>query len=51
LDPITYVYPKSWDYQLLNKSLSALLKKKPHLSHLLEHFNIQKKIDLEEIFE
>lgn len=31
LDPITYVYPKSWDYALLLDSLDKLLEKKPHL--------------------
>ena len=29
LDPITYVYPKSGDYEILLKSLEKLLKKKP----------------------
>jgi len=27
LDPITYIYPKSWDYNILEKSLEALEKK------------------------
>ena len=36
LDPITYVYPKSWDYTMLIDSLDPLLKKKPHLDTYLE---------------
>lgn len=36
LDPITYVYPKSWDYGMLIDSLDPLLKKKPHLDTYLE---------------
>ena len=36
LDPITYVYPKSWDYAVLIDSLDPLLKKKPHLDTYLE---------------
>lgn len=36
LDPITYVYPKSWDYSMLIESLDPLLKKKPHLDTYLE---------------
>ena len=36
LDPITYVYPKSWDYTMLINSLEPLLKKKPHLDTYLE---------------
>ncbi len=36
LDPLTYVYPKSWDYQTLIDSLSKLLKKTPILKNLLE---------------
>ena len=36
LDPITYVYPKSWDYAMLIDSLEPLLKKKPHLDTYLE---------------
>lgn len=36
LDPITYIYPKSWDYAMLIGSLDSLLKKKPHLDTYLE---------------
>jgi excinuclease ABC subunit B len=32
LDPITYVYPKSGDYQTLRQSIDLLLEKKPHLA-------------------
>jgi len=32
LDPITSVYPKSGDYELLINSVDSLLKKKPYLS-------------------
>ena len=31
LDPITYVYPKSWDFSMLIESFDKLLKKKPYL--------------------
>ena len=31
LDPITYVYPKSWDFAMLIESFDKLLKKKPYL--------------------
>ena len=35
LDPITYVYPKSWDYAHLLASVDKLLKKKPQLETYL----------------
>ncbi len=35
LDPITYVYPKSWDYAQLLGSIDKLLKKKPQLEMYL----------------
>lgn len=35
LDPITYVYPKSWDYAHLIGSVDKLLKKKPQLEMYL----------------
>ena len=38
LDPITYVYPKSWDYQILIDSLDKLLNKKPFLWDLLDNY-------------
>lgn len=45
LDPITYVYPKSGDYQLLLQSLDDLLGKKPHLDPYLHEQNFFKKGD------
>ena len=36
LDPITFVYPKSGDYQLLLDSLTKLLEKKPYLQQFLD---------------
>jgi hypothetical protein len=36
LDPITYVYPKSWNYNQLLSSLDKLLEKKPHLKEFLQ---------------
>ena len=35
LDPVTYVYPKSWDYSHLLASVDKLLKKKPYLETYL----------------
>jgi hypothetical protein len=35
LDPITYVYPKSWNYAHLLDSVDKLLKKKPQLEMYL----------------
>jgi len=35
LDPITYVYPKSWSYELLNSTLDAVCKKDPAVVPLL----------------
>lgn len=54
LDPVTLVYPKSWDYSLLLDSLPKLLEKKPYLNEFMtseEKWNEeQHKINLEEIF-
>ena len=54
LDPVTFVYPKSWDYSLLLDSLPKLLEKKPYLNEFMtseENWNEeQHKINLEEIF-
>ncbi len=54
LDPVTFVYPKSWDYSLLLDSLPKLLEKKPYLNEFMtseEKWNEeQHKINLEEIF-
>ena len=35
LDPVTYIYPKSWDYAHLLASVDKLLKKKPYLETYL----------------
>jgi excinuclease ABC subunit B len=36
LDPITYVYPKSGNYDSLIISIDTLLKKKPHLNEFMQ---------------
>ena len=53
LDPITYVYPKSWDYAMLIDSLDPLLKKKPHLDTYLETppTEAQNSSELQNLFE
>lgn len=38
LDPITYVYPKSWSYDMLMASIEPLLKKKPWLKAYLDGY-------------
>lgn len=48
LDPITYVYPKSGDYDSLLQSIETLLKKKPHLKEFMQWYNL--KNGVEEIF-
>lgn len=50
LDPITYVYPKSWDYSLLMSSMEKLLVKKPHVDVYLDGYKYNDKKDLEEVF-
>jgi len=54
LDPVTFVYPKSWDYSLLLDSLPKLLNKKPYLNEFMtseeKWTEEQHKINLEEIF-
>ena len=54
LDPVTFVYPKSWDYSILLDSLPKLLSKKPYLNEFMkseEKFSEQQhKLNLEEIF-
>lgn len=49
LDPITYIYPKSGDYNMLLWSVDKLIKKKPHLTEFLEEDYTEKE-DLKEIF-
>jgi excinuclease UvrABC helicase subunit UvrB len=54
LDPVTFVYPKSWDYSLLLDSLPKLLDKKTYLNEFMtseeKWTEEQHKINLEEIF-
>ena len=38
LDPITYVYPKSGDYDLLTSSIEPLFQKKTGLRKLMEGY-------------
>lgn len=38
LDPITYVYPKSWSYERLEHSVAPLVKKKPEVWYFLESY-------------
>lgn len=47
LDPVTHVYPKSWKYDILLKSIDRLLQKKPHVQ---EFFNGYKGVDESEVF-
>ena len=51
LDPITYLYPKSGDYQHLLESIDKLLKKKPYLKKYLEASKNGEGMNLDEIFE
>ena len=39
LDPLTSVYPKSWDYALLLKNIDSLLVKKPHLKEYFQGYD------------
>jgi excinuclease ABC subunit B len=48
LDPITYVYPKSGDYEILLKSLEKLLKKHPELEKFLVGY--EEEVNLKDIF-
>jgi excinuclease ABC subunit B len=41
LDPISYVYPKSGDYDVLMESLDRLMAKKPHLKEFLETYSLK----------
>jgi excinuclease ABC subunit B len=41
LDPITYVYPKSGDYNMLMSSIDKLVNKKPHLKDFLEKYSLK----------
>jgi hypothetical protein len=48
LDPITYVYPKSWDYDSLILSIETLMKKKPHLKEFMKGYTLKDWV--EEVF-
>ena len=48
LDPITYVYPKSGDYNMLESSIETLTKKKPHLEEFLDGYTLKEAV--EEVF-
>ena len=48
LDPITYVYPKSGDYDALILSMETLMKKKPHLKEFMDGYSL--KDGVEEVF-
>jgi len=48
LDPITYVYPKSGDYNMLMSSIDKLVNKKPHLKEFLGKYSL--KDGVEEVF-
>ena len=54
LDPVTFVYPKSWDYWILLDSLPKLLEKKSYLNEFMvseeKQSEDQHKLNLEEIF-
>jgi len=54
LDPVTFVYPKSGDYELLLDSLPKLLDKKQYLNEFMiseeKSSDKQHKLNLEEIF-
>jgi excinuclease ABC subunit B len=48
LDPITYVYPKSGNYDSLILSIDTLIKKKPHLKEFMDGYSL--KDGIEEVF-
>jgi len=50
LDPLTYVYPKSWDYSTLENSLEKLLEKKPHTQHYLKNYQTHGTQEIKELF-
>ncbi len=41
LDPITYVYPKSGNYDSLILSIDTLMKKKPHLKEFMDGYSLK----------
>lgn len=48
LDPLTYIYPKSGDYNMLESSMETLIQKKPHLEEFLDWYTIDEAV--EEVF-
>lgn len=48
LDPITYIYPKSWDYNFLLSNMQKTLDKKPYLKKFLDGY---KHASIEDVFE
>lgn len=48
LDPLTYVYPKDGDYDILTQSVDKLLKKKPYLEKYLLSYD--EDVNLKELF-
>ncbi|MBU0626640.1 hypothetical protein KKG31_04980 [Patescibacteria group bacterium] len=49
LDPITYVYPKSGDFNILEESIETLLEKKPHLDEFMHGYTLKEGV--KEVFE
>lgn len=48
LDPLSYVYPKDWDYDVLINSIENLLTKKPYLNKYMSSYD--ENVDLKELF-
>ncbi|MEI7919426.1 MAG: hypothetical protein WCH65_04435 [bacterium] len=48
MDPITYLYPKSGDYDSLILSIDKLIKQKPHLKEFMDGYSL--KDGIEEVF-
>lgn len=49
LDPITYLYPKSGDYTLLESSVEKLIQRKPHVKEFLDWYTVKNPV--KEVFE
>jgi excinuclease ABC subunit B len=50
LDPVTMIYPKSWDYHLLLSQTQKVLNKKPHLMEFMDGYASDTK-HLKDVFE
>jgi len=50
LDPVTMIYPKSWDYQLLLSQTQTIFNKKPHLQEFMNGYISDTK-HIKEVFE